>query len=258
MQSILLGVLQGLTEFLPVSSSGHLVLGEHLFGIALPQTELQRFDVILHAGTLLAILLCYAPTWKKLLLLCVRRDARSVSLLAALLVGTIPAAVAGLLFEDMIAETFRTPKFVGAGFLLTGAILLLSERLFRSIRAHPRISDAILIGCAQALALLPGVSRSGMTIAAGRATGLDRSGAVDFSFLLAAPIIAGATLLTIRSFLQGGVGLPSPDVIMAGFFSSLVASVAGIAFIRRWVRTRSIGWFAAYLFPVGLAVLFFL
>jgi len=254
--AFLLGIIQGLTEFLPVSSSGHLVLAEELFGVPLSGHALQSFDVLLHTGTLIALLVCYAGTWLRIIQSLWTGDRARRALLAALVVGTLPAAVAGLAFQDLIADSLRSPQSVGLAFLATALILIMGERCSKHIAVTTLPgSRAFLIGCAQALALVPGLSRSGLTISAGRCSGLSRSEALDFSFLLALPIIAGATFLSVPDILsQEGLLLP-PAVLAIGFCASLIVSTLAILFLRRWVRRHSLVWFAWYLIPVGVCVL---
>ena len=252
-QALVLGIIQGLTEFLPISSSGHLVLLEEFWKIPLSAKELQGFDVILHTGTLGALLLCYWKTWLKLLQSFIKPGNAYRALLLALIVATIPAIFAGVLVQDLIADTFRTPQLIGWAFIATALVLILGERFPEKHRALelPRMR-ALWIGCAQVLALIPGISRSGFTISAGRAAGLSRREALDFSFLMATPVIAGATMLTVvKSVNRSMIPLPF-GTISIGFFSSFFVSMLAIVFLRKWVATQSLAWFAIYLVPVGI------
>lgn len=251
LQSIVLGIVQGLTEFLPVSSSGHLLLAESWMG--LPQDRLQDFDVLLHGGTLLALILCYAREWWKMALSPFRGDRTSQRLLLLLVLATIPGVIAGYFLADLIERSLRTTSSIGWEFIINGIILIAAER-FTQARAKDalRISDALLIGCAQALALSPGLSRSALTIAAGRALKLRRRDALDFSFLMATPIIAGAMVFAATNIAQGGVLLPSLPVIVAGITSAVCASVVAILFLRQFVAKKSLALFAWYLIPMGL------
>jgi len=252
-QSIILGVLQGLTEFLPISSSGHLVLAETFWIPNIDVSALQGFDIVLHAGTLLALLIIYWRTWLRLLRSPFTRDGKHQLLLITLIVATVPAALAGFFFEDMISSALRSENAVGLALILTGLVLILGERYNRksdSVKA-PSTLNSFWIGCAQACALVPGLSRSGLTISAGRMVGLSRSEALDFSFLMAVPIIAGATLLTFHDVLTSQVVLPAQQIVISGFIASLVASVLAIRLLRRWVARHSFAWFALYLLPVG-------
>lgn len=255
LQSIILGLVQGLTEFLPVSSSGHLLLTESWMG--LPQDRLQDFDVLLHTGTLLALILCYFREWRAMAFSPFRGDRPSQRLLFLLVLATIPGVIAGYFLADLIEDSLRTAKSVGWEFIINGIILIAAER-FMQTRAKDalRIPDALVIGCAQALALSPGLSRSALTIAAGRALKLRRRDALDFSFLMATPIIAGATVFAGADIAQGGVLLPSFPVIVAGITSAVCASVVAILFLRRFVAKKSLALFAWYLIPMGLLLCF--
>lgn len=258
MQSIILGVMQGLTEFLPVSSDGHLAVASIVFGLQADPGSQLGFDVLLHAGSLLALLLCYARTWKRLLLAPLRGNAEDTRLLLLILLSTVPAAVAGLLLEDQIANTLRTVAAAAIGFLVTASMLVLGEFWGRGATGDAKrwtVPEVILISLAQALAILPGVSRSGLTIATGRILQFPRRSAADFSFLMAAPIIAGAVLLVGRDVLSGTVVLPPFPISVAGFLSSLLTSIIAIRLLLRFVRSWSLAWFALYLVPLGILLL---
>ncbi|MCF7844950.1 MAG: undecaprenyl-diphosphate phosphatase [Kiritimatiellales bacterium] len=257
-QALILGIIQGFTEFLPISSSGHLALLEEFWKIPLTAQALQDFDVILHAGTLVALISIYFQTWIKLIRSFAKSDSEYRSLLTALIVATIPAVLAGVMVQGLLADAFRSPHTIGFFLIVTGIILVIGERF--SVKEHamqlPRYR-ALFVGCAQACALIPGISRSGITISAGRAVGLSRKEALDFSFLMAAPIIGGATLLTfIDGFNWGGLAL-APSVLFVGFISAFFVSLIAIIFLRRWVVSRSLAWFAIYLIPAGMFLMFF-
>lgn len=264
-QALLLGALQGLTEFLPISSSGHLVLAEKLLHIPMVDQNMQGLNILLHAGTLCALLLAYAQQWFTLLLAPFRRDVKNVRRLILLIVATLPGAVAGYLLEEWIAEYFQSLLYVGGAFAITGVILLLGECCDEKRQTivhrilHPLATDAAMqtprtaffIGIAQALALVPGLSRSGLTISAGRAMGLSRKDALDFSFLMATPIIAGATVLSLTDFASGSLALPPQPVTILGIATSFVVSLLAIIFLRSFVVRRSFRIFAPYLFIVS-------
>ncbi|MDD5623415.1 MAG: undecaprenyl-diphosphate phosphatase [Candidatus Peribacteraceae bacterium] len=247
-----LGLLQGFTELLPISSSGHLVAAERFFAIGIPD-RLQSFDILLHAGTLLALLLCYPQQWYALLSAPFRGDRIQGKLLLLLVVGTIPAGAAGFLFSDVIEQYLRSPLWVAGGFAITAIVLLLVERVpERRGAAALGWMDAFLIGCAQAVALVPSISRSGLAAGAGRALGLKRGDAVDFSFLLAVPVIAGATLITLKDAMAGSFLLPSFSIVFTGVLSSFGSSILAILFLRRFVTSHSLAWFSLYLLPLSL------
>ncbi|MFH1444029.1 MAG: undecaprenyl-diphosphate phosphatase [Candidatus Peregrinibacteria bacterium] len=252
--AFLLGMLQGFTELLPISSSGHLVLVESWLKVGVP-ADLQSFDVLLHAGSLLALLITYPVLWWSMLCSLCTGESRHRHLLFMILLATVPAAVTGMFFEGFIALHMRSLTFVGVGFAVTAVLLVLAERVPQR-RDASRISwmHALLIGLAQACALPPGISRSGLTIAAARFLGWRRESAVEFSFLLAVPVIAGATLFTAKDLLHG-VTLPPLSIVWAGILASFGSSVLAVLFLRAMVRRFSLAWFALYLIPLAVLLL---
>ncbi|MFH0770072.1 MAG: undecaprenyl-diphosphate phosphatase [Candidatus Peregrinibacteria bacterium] len=254
--ALFLGFLQGITELLPISSSGHLALAEHFFAFSFDPLTLQGFDVTLHAGTLLALLLCYDARWRVIILSVFTAERSGRVLLFSIVIATIPAAVSGFFLERIIAETLRGPFILGLSFIATAVILLLTESIGSRSPARPLTPvRAFVIGCAQALALVPALSRSGLTAGTGRMMGLSRIEAVDFSFLMAVPAIVGALLLTINGAFRGEIALPGLPILVSGFLSAFVVSMVAVVFLRRFVRTRSLAWFSCYLIPVGIAAM---
>ena len=254
--AFILGVLQGLTEFLPISSSGHLVLVETFFDLQIDPLSIQGFNVLLHAGTLLALVLCYAQQWKKILLSPFRGDATYRRLFFFLIIATIPGAIAGLLFEETIAQTLSSPPSVAVAFLVTAVVLIMGERSEQSRRIEHLTSMRVLfIGMAQACALVPGLSRSGFTISIARMLRIERKDALDFSFLLAVPIIAGATSISLWHIATGTIEVPSTQIVAIGLVSSFAASVLAIRFLRSFVMRHSLAWFAWYLVVAGVLLL---
>ncbi len=267
-QALLLGLLQGLTEFLPISSSGHLVVVPALLAWAPPSL---LFAVTVHMGTLLALVLVYSRDMLHILRSLwqtVRR--RRLADYAArdgifILVASIPAGVAGVMLQPYIAATLSQPRVAAIGLCCTGLLLGGSE-LWARWREQERymeeltLGQAVIMGVGQALALLPGISRSGATMAAGRAQGLDREGVARFSFLLGVPIMLGAGLLEFltledpRGLLQEQAGLP----LLAGFVASVLAGTVAIKTLLRIVRRHSLYPFAVYCVAVGGATLWFL
>lgn len=267
LQAIIQGVVQGLTEFLPISSSAHLILLPRLLGWDDPFLTSPEFDVMLHLGTLAALLVYF---WRDLIRLGIAwlasiRDRRLAAdpdrrLAWLLLLTVIPAALVGALFEDFFDETFRDVLLVIPLLLVVGAgMLAFGERYGRRDRGLDklRVRDALVIGVAQALALFPGISRSGVTIAAGLVLGLDRAAAARFAFLMGIPIIAGAGLWKLRVIVAGETSAFEPLVLAAGMTASALAGLAAIAFLLRYLRTRSTGIFIVYrlLFAAVAAVL---
>lgn len=249
---ILLAVVQGLTEFLPVSSSGHLVLLQHLLG----SSEGDLFlDVVLHCGTLGSVLVVYRQDVWRLL----RLDAPARLYILALAVGTLPAVAVGLLLKDVVEAVFASPVYAGVGLLVTGAVLLTTRlapgRGDAPDTWEPRpvpLGKALLVGCAQAVAICPGISRSGSTIAASLWLGLARAEAARFSFLLSVPAIAGALVLHL---LDGDLTTRASGVGLA--LAAVVAFGVGLVAIR-WTTMAVVQkhfWkFSVYVLVLGAVV----
>jgi undecaprenyl-diphosphatase len=248
LQAITLGVVQGLGEFLPISSSGHLVVVPWLLGW--PEHGLS-FDVALHVGTLAAVLYAFFDDWRRLLTAGFRGalarrpfadpDSRLLWLLA---VASIPGAVAGLLLEDRAESAFRSPALVAGAMALMGLVLWAADRGARGTADARAVTlrDALLIGVAQALALVPGVSRSGATISMALFLGYRREEAARFSFLLATPIVVGAAALKSRHLFEPGQGVQ----ILAGMVTAAIFGFASIRFLLAYVRTRDYRPFVYY------------
>lgn len=258
LQAIILGVIQGITEFLPVSSDGHLVLADYFLHVSSEGRDALGFDVLLHAGSLLALFIGYAATWKRLALSAVRMERDAWKLILFLIIATVPGAVAGLFFEDVIAGSLRSLNAAATGFLVTAAALIIGEAIGSRRRSSAdqslskiSIVHVLLMGCAQALAILPGVSRSGLTTATGRALGLHRSLALDFSFLMAVPIIGGAVAKTLLDAWMGEIAFPSASIALTGLAVSFIVSLGAIGFLRFFVGRYSLAWFAWYLLPLA-------
>jgi len=260
--AVLWGILQGVTEFLPVSSSGHLALIPWLLGGPVPGL---LFDLVVHGGTLLAILAYFGRDIKGLFVgvwRLVRRrraDTPEGALVWWILVSALPAAVAGALASDLVERTLNAPWMVSAFLAVTGGILYLAERLGRRTRALDSLGwrDALWIGLAQAVALLPGISRSGATISAGLMRGLERQAAARFSFLMALPAIAGALMMEILHALRGGLPPAEGASLWVGFAASALSGYLALRFLFRHIQVRSLRPFAYYCWAiafVGLAV----
>lgn len=262
---VLLGIVQGLTEFLPVSSSAHLLLARAFFGWEVPSDFGLAFDVALHVGTLLAILVFFrteVAAMARALPRVLQADAdEPVVLIRLIVVGTIPVVVVGLAFNDIIEHVLRTPA-VAAGALAFGAgLMLVAERLGPRMRAENTIGwgEAFLIGCAQASALIPGMSRSGSTISVGMFLGLRRDAAARFTFLLAIPAMMAAaakeTLELVRIPLPEG----SFTLMAIGVVVSAVVGYLTIKYFLRFLATHRLDVFAAYrLLLAGLTVIWLL
>lgn len=255
--AIIRGAVQGLTEFLPVSSDGHLVVIGHYLGETDVGRDALGFDILLHCGSLIAILVGFRDVWTALLRGLAAREKAAWRTAGLLVLATVPGVIAGLFFHDAVAG-MRSLTAAAVGFLATAACLVAGEWAgkVRDARGDsPGFLGSIVVGVAQALAILPGVSRSGLTVSAARALGMSRDGALDFSFLMALPIIGGAVAKTFLDAFEGSVVFPALPVSAAGFGTSLVVSLAAIAFLRRFVRRNSVAWFAWYLVPLALLLL---
>ena len=266
-QALVLGIVQGLTEFLPVSSSGHLVIVPWLFGWDDPFINSLAFSVMLHMGTLVALIVYFAPDWFRLIPagLAAARD-RSFQgdpdrKLAWLLVAaTIPAAIVGFLFNDLIESRFREVGLVALTLVIGAVVLWLADRWGRRDREIADVTFPIAtgIGVAQALALVPGISRSGISISAGRLVGLDRPAAARFSFLMAMPVTLGAGVFEIRKLLAGEAGVTIETMpLIVGLIASLIAGLIAIHFMLRYLRTRSLAVFVWYRIALAALVLVF-
>lgn len=248
----ILGLVQGFSEFLPVSSTAHLILVSQALGLD-PQRFGLSFDVALHLGTALAVILYFARTWVGLAV-DVIKGRWQVPLL--IVVGTIPAAIAGVLLESAVSTTLRSAWWIVLGLVVGSAIIVLAERVATQRRqvGSLGLADAILIGAAQAVALLPGVSRSGITISAGLFRDLVREEATRFSFLLATPIILGAGAKTLLDARKAQVLFDEPTVLAVGFVVAFLSGMAAVAFLLRFLRSHSLNWFVAYRLLLAAAV----
>ena len=255
-QALVLGIVQGLGEFLPISSSAHLSLVPYVFGWEDPGLA---FDVALHLGTLFAVLWYFRVQWVELAIAAVaivrtRKVEGDVQWRAVFIViATIPGAIGGLLLEKYAESVFRAPTLTALALIVMGTLLWAADRFAPQDRALAglRWTDALLIGIAQVFALIPGVSRSGSTMTAGRALGLDRTSAATFSFLMAMPITAAAAVLKVPQALKDGITMP----IVVGILASAISGWLAISVLLRYVSTRSFGVFAVYRWVLGLAVL---
>src|SRR5215211_1126913 len=261
-EAVILGMVQGLTEFLPVSSSGHLLLGQYFLGLDQDRFGLS-FDVALHMGTLVAVVSYFWRDLIKLAFALLRSfghmdlandaDQRLAYLVIA---STVPAAVIGFLFEGFFENTVRSPWVVVFNFALVGVLFLVAEAVgSRSRRASKlRFGEAVGIGLAQATALVPGVSRSGATITLGLFLGLRREEAARFSFLMSVPIIAGAGGLKLGEVLASGMSTHEWLLFVAGFITSAAVGYLTIRFLLNYLTYHSLRVFAYYRFAVAAIV----
>ena len=254
-QGALLGIVQGLTEPLPISSSAHLILVPWLLGW--PEHSL-TFDVALHMGTLAALLLFFWRDWWNLAAAWLPGGGAPERRLGlGLVVGTIPAAIVGLLFEDVIETALRSPPLIAIVMLVASALIFAADRLGRQTLPLERVTytRALAIGAAQMLALVPGVSRSGSTIAAGLALGLTRDAAARYAFLLATPITAGAGVFKLKDLLETGISPDERAAFAAGIAISFVVGLFAIGFLLRYLRRYSLAAFVVYRVALALIVL---
>ena len=250
LEAFILGMIQGLTEFLPVSSSGHLVIFQHLFGIQ----EAITFDVIVHLGTLVAVFIAF---WEDIMAI-IRKPFSRITYL--ILIGIIPAGLAGYLLAPMVEKAFESLLVVGLGLIFTGLVLKYSEHMANQYRGLKQIKgtsykDAFLIGCIQALAIIPGISRSGSTIAAGLLAGLDREFAARFSFLLSIPVIMGAGVFELKdAFGSASFGAELTTYII-GFITSAAFGYLAIKVVVNLVKEGRLSIFSYYCWAVAALTL---
>ena len=263
LEAILLGIVQGLTEFLPVSSSGHLLLGQHFLGLDQDRFGLP-FDVALHLGTLVAVVAFF---WRDLIRIA-RAFARSLAprgrnladpdqrLAYLILASTIPAAVIGFLLEDFFETAVRSPWVVVFNLVLVGVLFIVAEAVGRRSRRAEKLGfwEAVGIGLAQAAALVPGVSRSGATITCGLFLGLRREEAARFSFLMSVPVTAAAAGLSLAE--AAGEGMDGHEALMflAGSVSSGAVGYLAIRFLLRFLANHTLSVFAYYRFALAAVV----
>ena len=239
--------MQGLTEFLPVSSSGHLVMAGELLGAV---DEGILFEIAVHVATLLAVLVFYRRRVAELVVGVLSREGAAWRYATKLLVGSIPAGLAGVLLADFFEGLFASPRVAGVALLVTGAALLTTRRtLPRAASPEPTYLQAFLVGCAQAVAIVPGISRSGSTVAAALALGVSPVAAAEFSFLLSVPAIAGAALLQIPD--AAGASREAWHALLVGGAFALVSGLAALWLFVRLLRSGTFHLFAWYTFAAG-------
>ncbi len=246
LDALILGLLQGLTEFLPISSSGHLVLAQELLGV---NSEGVTFEILVHLGSLLAIFIFFREKLWSLTLSLFKKDKASHRKdILFLAIGTVPAALTGLFFESYIETVFSSAVFTSTMLIITGFILL-STRLARGCNQEVDAKRAILIGVAQALAILPGISRSGSTISAAMLLKIEPSKAAEFSFLLAIPAIAGATIFKLDEIMASDFDMMLTYSVGAAM--AFVSSLVAIRLLMSIIRKGRFEIFAYYCFAAG-------
>ncbi len=267
-EALLLGIVQGITEYLPVSSSGHLVIAQHLFGIEEPALF---FDIILHMGTLSAVVWYYfgdlnvmaqkslsaiskIGKGESLKDICKADD--SVWFVVVIMIATVPTGLIGVLFKEDFEGIFNNVTLVGYMLLVTGFLLLITIRRGEKGKGDGeiKIRDALIIGLVQGLSITPGISRSGSTIAAALLLGIKRESAAKFSFLMSLPSILGALVLQARD----GLGAVDPVSAGIGFTASTITGCVCLSFLVAIVKRGGLAWFSIYCFAAGLFTLFFI
>ena len=268
LQSIILGFVQGVAEFLPISSSGHLSILQNVFGLASTEAEHLFFDVLLHLGTLLAVFVAYWGEIKALILefftmLHLRRlpagqkpDRLSRRTIAFIIIGTLPLLVV-LPVKDAVDSLYNNLLFIGCALLVTGLLLFLADRMGRGAKdaKTASIADILIVGFAQALAVVPGLSRSGTTIAAGLSRGFSREFAVKFSFFLSIPAVLGANILSLIDAVQVDIDWSMIPVYLVGVATAAVSGYLSISLLRFITRKNSFGGFCYYCWGAGLLTL---
>lgn len=248
-KTVILGLIQGLTEFLPVSSSGHLLVARKLFGLADAGLLL---DTMLHLGTLLAVMVVF---WSDILGM-IRRPFSRLTLL--IIAGTVPTAVIGLSFKDFFEEVARTGVTAGWEFLVTGVIIWAADSMKdRGYKGEKEISylDSFLVGALQGAAILPAISRSGLTIAGALFRRIDRKTAARFSFLLSIPAIMGATLVQIPDLLEGGSEVIGAGPLVLGTMAAAVSGYIAVKWMLNIIQRGSLKVFAVYVWFLGAIIL---
>jgi undecaprenyl-diphosphatase len=263
---VILGLVQGITEFLPVSSSGHLVILQNLLGMSEPQV---LFDVMLHVGTLMAILVFFRKdiidliqSGVKILTTGKLSDQPGERMLAAIVIGSVPTAVIGFLFAKHIEKMFASITAAGVGLIVTGFVLMATTWKGSRMAGEKdaplnRITfiQAVLIGTAQGIAIIPGISRSGATIAGALILGVPRELAARFSFLLAIPAIVGALALELKDYSPAGHSIstsPTPGAMLSGTLVAAISGIIALTLLLRIVKRGKISLFAYYCWALGL------
>jgi undecaprenyl-diphosphatase len=266
LESVVLGILQGLTEFLPISSSGHLVLGENLLKVKLGDIS---FEVFLHFGTLLSVVIVFRKTIWGMIQAVMEKAGVSLSkydptstsenwnLFLLILLGSVPAGILGILLKKYVETSFSSLHFVSIMLLITGSLLFLTK-FVKKAQGRIKFSDAFLIGIAQAIAMLPGISRSGLTISTGIFRGIKSDKAAEFSFLLSLPAVLGATILKLKDMLSQSHPSFNLWFYLIGTVFAFLSGYLAIKFLLNVIRKGKFEFFGYYCLLIGLLSLIFL
>jgi undecaprenyl-diphosphatase len=242
-QSIILSVIQGITEWFPISSSGHLALVQNYFGF-----QNISFDVFLHLASIFAVMIIF---WKDILKLFDLRKKENFRYIYLIIIATIPAGIIGYLFKETIGGFFSSMIYLGIFFMISG-ILVYSTKFSREKKENINFLDSVFIGIFQAIAILPGISRSGATISSSMHRGIKKEEAVKFSFLMAIPVVLGASFLELKNLNVSGV---SYFVLILSFFITLIVSLVAIKTLMRIIKSDKFYLFGIYNFLLGVLVL---
>ncbi len=265
-QSIIMGIIQGLTEFLPISSSGHLVIVPYLLKWSIPAQDAFIFDVLVQLGTLLAVIVYFRKDLYQIIVSVIQGLIRrqlftdpSARLGWFLVLATIPAVIAGLLFKNLVEKAFSSPLAAGLFLLVTAALLVTAELVGKRTRQIESITwlDALLVGLFQVISLLPGVSRSGSTISGGMIRSLDRPTAARFSFLMSVPVMIGAGTLALVDLIKLPNFTGQIPTLIAGFVTAAVVGYFAIHWLLSYLSKRSLYVFAVYSLAVSATVVIF-
>ena len=242
-QAVILSLLQGITEWLPISSSGHLALVQKIFHF-----ENLSFDVFLHLASVLAVIIIF---WKDIVKLFYPWEKNKIRYLLIILIGIIPAGIIGLLFKKQIEVAFTSYLYLGIFFIISG-IIVYSTKFSHEKKEKPNLIDSIFIGIFQAIAILPGISRSGATISSGLFRGLKKQEAIKFSFIMAIPIVLGAGVLEAKDLIFSQINY---SILIVSFIITFIVSLAGIKILLKVVNEEKFYWFGIYNFLLGVLVL---
>ena len=268
LQAIILGLIQGVAEFLPISSSGHLSIAQNAFGLANADADHLFFDVLLHLGTLVAVFVAYWGEIRDIVLeflsmIRLRRrpegqkpDRLSQRMIGFLIVATLPLVLV-FLFKDQVESLMSNLIFIGTMLLVTGLLLFLSDRMNRGTKdlKSASVLDIVVVGLSQVIAVVPGLSRSGTTISAGLSRGFSREFAVKFSFLMSIPAIIGANLLSVVDAVQAGIDWSLMPAYLVGVVVAAVSGYFSIIFLKKITRSKGFGLFSYYCWGAGLVTI---
>ncbi|NWF75800.1 MAG: undecaprenyl-diphosphate phosphatase [Nitrospirae bacterium] len=246
-EAFMLGIVQGITEFLPISSTAHLILFPWFFNWS-GEVDTLTFDIALHAGTLLAVLACFWKDWLNFI-------TKKQRIFFLIFIGSLPAGIAGFLLNDFVEAKMRNPIIIIFTLIIVGILMLIAEKAIKYKEIEKiGLKEAIIIGIAQAFAIIPGVSRSGITIAAGLFSGMYRDASAKFSFLLSTPIIAGATLLHSYKAFSSHLNY-NPELFLTGIITSSITGFLAIKFLLRFLKKYPMNIFVYYRFILAVVII---